>query len=298
MLLANLATAYEMAGGMNERALDYRQQALAAWPARYAGWDTNLLRIYRKAEQYHLTLLKLRDEEARLQAGRTRMQLDPLFPRVHFVGPSGHYEPGTIAAGQWAEVPFDANLIVMQLLLWLPFDDRLHWLLGELLNASGNVTGAAAMMKEVVNKQQDPSKWDAAAPPELREHYRIVAAEAAVREKLVPLQLDLEKNHSYVFNALLAALAPRGTGLGAGDLIQEASWPAMIIHSEEKRLANERRRNTQASADPGPATPSTSPSTSQSWVPNWRQLGVGFGAGVLVALLLSMQMRQLGRAKG
>jgi hypothetical protein len=299
MLLANLATAYEMAGGMNERAIDYRQQALAAWPAMYPGWDTAQVRFYRKAEQYHLLLLTLRDEEARQQAGRTRLQLDRLFPRVQFVGPSGHYEAGTIAPAQWAEVPFDANLLVMQLLLWMPFDDRLHWLMGELLNASGNVSGAAAMMKEIVNRQQDPSKWDAAAPPELREHYRIVSAEAAAREQFVPVQLNLERNDFYVFDMLRAALAPRGMGLGAGDLIQEASWPAMIIHTEEqRRRAEEQKRKGQATPEPERTTAALSPSTTQSWVPNWRQLGVGFGAGVLVTLLLSMQMRQLGKTKG
>jgi hypothetical protein len=299
MLLANLAAAYEMAGGMNDRAMIYRQLALEAWPTMYPGWDTAQVRFTRKAEQYQLTLLKLRDEETRGQPARNRLHLDGLFPRVQFVGPGGHFEAGTIAPAQWAEVPMDANLVVMQLLLWMPFDDRLHWLLGELLNASGDVVGAAAMMKEVVNKAQDPSKWDAAAPRELREHYDIVATEAAAHEQFVAVEASLKQSDPYVYLMIRAGLAPRGMGLGAGDLIQEACWPAMVVYTEDlKRKVEDQKRRQQAvqQADSPAAGPSSS--ASEGWVPNWRQLGVGFGAGVLVTLLLSMQMRQLNRAKG
>ena len=50
MLLANLATAYELQG-IPERAISYRQQALAAWPAVWAGWDSYRLHFSRKAEK-------------------------------------------------------------------------------------------------------------------------------------------------------------------------------------------------------------------------------------------------------
>jgi hypothetical protein len=286
MLRANLATAYELAG-QPERAVGYRQLALASWPTTYPGWDSVQLRFYRKAEQYHLTLLQLRQEEARLDPSRTRLQLDRLFPRVRFVGANGEYEVGGIAPAQWVEIPADASVVVMQLLLWLPFDDRLHWLLGELLNASGDVVGAAAMMKPVLYKPQDPAKpddvrkWDAGAPPELREHYRLLAAEAAAREKFAEevKRLEVQDPNLNLNLTLLCALAPRGMGLGAGDLLQEASWPALLVKPPE------------VVAPPAPSPPA-------AWVPNWRQIAVGFGAGAVVALLLGMQFRQMGRSRG
>jgi hypothetical protein len=289
MLRANLATAYELAGGMGDRALAYRQLALSSWPASYPGWDSMQLNFYRKAEQYHLTLLQLREEEARRQSKRNRLQLDNLFPRVQFVGASGEYEAGGIAPAQWTEVPGDATSLVMQLLLWLPFDDPLHWLLGELLNANGDVVGAAAIMKEVVNKAQDPAKWDAAAPPELREHYRIVSAAASSKENYFKGLY----NDPFLHLELLAAVAPRPGGMGAGDLLREASWPALAIASDEQT------RRTRAAGRPADSQAATdaAPPTSSSWVPNWRQLGVGFGAGVVVTLLLGMQLRQTGRPK-
>jgi hypothetical protein len=285
MLRANLATAYELAG-VPDRALLYRQLALSSWPVTYPGWDTLQVNFYRKAEQLHLTLLQLRQEEARQQPNRGGLQLDKLFPRVQFVGPRGRYEAGTIAPAQWCEIPNDAAGLVMQLLLWMPFDDRLLWMLGELLNANGDVIGAAAMMKPVVNKPQDPKqpKWEAGAPPELREHYRIVseAAEAWQKEN----DAIMATGDPYLKLKLLCALAPRGMGLGAGDLIQEASWPAIVKVSEPP-----------PPKDDGPGAKPTAP-TSTGWMPDWRTLGVGFAAGAVVALLLGYQVRQSRQAKG
>src|SRR5262249_31012316 len=160
----------------------------SSWPVTYAGWDTFQVNFYRKAEQLHLKLLQVRKEEARGQSRQAGSQPDNLFPRVQFVGPQGQYEAGGLAPAPWCELPRDAVSLVMQLLLWTPFDDRLLWLLGELLNANGDVTGAEAMMSPVVNRPpQNPTdrKWEAAAPAELREHYRIVAAAAAAKAKYI-----------------------------------------------------------------------------------------------------------------
>jgi hypothetical protein len=292
LLLANLATAHELSGAP-DLAVRYRERALAAWPAIHAGWDTAQLNFYRKAEVYHLRLLQLRQDEAREQPARGgQIQLDKLFPRVRFVGPSGQYEAGGIAPAQWGEIPSDASSLVMQLLLWLPFDDRLHWLLGELLNASGDVTGAAEMMKPVVEKPVDPAKpWGSGAPPELRAHYRAVSEAAAAREKL--RQELLQLNDPFLNLKLLCAVAPRGLGLGAGDLMQEASWVAVATETVAKANVSPPKP-----APPPPPAPVAPAAGTESWVPNWRQLGVGFGAGALVALLLSMQFRQMGRTRG
>jgi tetratricopeptide (TPR) repeat protein len=286
MLRANLATAYELAG-VPDRALLYRQLALSSWPATYPGWDTVQVNFYRKAEQMHLTLLQLRQEDARRQANRSALRLDNLFPKVQFIGPGGQYEAGTIAPAQWSEIPNDAGGLVEQLLLWMPFDARLQWMLGELLNANGDVSGAAAMMKLVVNMNSDPTqaKWDTGAPPELREHYRIVSDAAEARQKVSAALMAA--GDQYLNLKLLCALAPRGMGLGAGDLIQEASWPAIVAISEPPAP----KADTQQIAPP-------SSTTSAGWLPNWRALLVGFGAGAVVAWLLGYQIRQARLTKG
>lgn len=285
MLRANLATAYELAG-IPDRALLYRQLALSSWPTTYPGWDSLQVTFYRKAEQLHLTLLQLRQEAARQRPNRSGLQLDKLFPRVQFVGAGGEYEAGGIAPAQMCEIPYDANGLVMQLLLWMPFDDGLHWLLGELMNATGDVSAAAAIMKPVVYKQGgDPKKWEAGAPPELREHYRIVAEAAAARQKVN--QAVLAVGDRYLNLKLLCALAPRGMGLGAGDLMREASWPAIVIVSEPPPPKGEAKS----------AAGTTTAPTSTGWMPEWRTLIVGFAAGAVVAWLLGYQVRQARKVK-
>jgi tetratricopeptide (TPR) repeat protein len=285
MLRANLATAYELAG-IPDRALLYRQLALSSWPTAYPGWDRVQVNFYRKAEQLHLTLLQLRQEAARQRPNQSGLKLDKLFPRVQFVGPHGAYEAGTISPAQWCEIPYDAGNLVMQLLLWMPFDDGLHWMLGELLNANGDVAAAAAMMKPVVNKQgQDPKKWEAGAPPELREHYRIVAEAAEARQKANAAVLA--EGDSYFNLKLLCVLSPRGMGLGAGDLVGEASWPAIVKATESQQPPSPK---TDAQATP-PSPPPT------GWLPDWRTLAVGFAAGAVVAWLLGYQVRQARKVK-
>jgi hypothetical protein len=290
MLRANLAAAYEQAG-IPERAISYRQQALLDWPTMYPGWDSFQLNFYRKAEKLQLTLAQLRQEEARLQPNRGGLRLDNLFPRVQFVGPDGKYEVGGIAPAQWGELPSDATPLLEQLVLWSPFDERLQWLLAEVLNANGNPVAAAIMLKPLVNKQQDPAKWSSVAPPELREHYRALAhcpdfSEAYKNQYRADPTLPAQ---------LLCALAPRPGGLGAADLIREAGWPAWAMRYGAP--IDPAGGPPRATGGDTTATDTATPS-SASWVPNWRQLGVGFGAGVLVTLLLSMQLKQAGRPKG
>jgi hypothetical protein len=99
------------------------------WP-RY-----NFLRTVAK---YEYRLVSLR---------RTRKAgLDPIFASksgvpVHFVGPSGRYEAGKLDPREMEKLPGhslkEAILIVEQLLIWMPLDERLYWLLGELVNADG-----------------------------------------------------------------------------------------------------------------------------------------------------------------
>ncbi len=94
---------------------------------------------------YLLRLLHQRQRETRRGSFReTEAGLDDLFG-VRYVGESGQFEPGTLAAEQKAKLPVDALAVVQQLLLWLPSDRRLYWQLGELYNAQGDLRRAEAI---------------------------------------------------------------------------------------------------------------------------------------------------------
>src|SRR5205823_11097654 len=84
---------------------------------------------------------------------------------VQFVGDEGGYQAGQIAAAQKVKLPDDAIAIVQQLLLWLPHDARLQWLLAELYNAAGDPGSALTLLNECVEAMRFH-------PALLREHQR------------------------------------------------------------------------------------------------------------------------------
>src|SRR5262249_39564363 len=67
-------------------------------------------------------------------------------PPVRFVNDKGEYQPGVIAASEKAKLPPDAIATVQQLLLWVPTDTRLLWLLGELYAANGDLEAALKIL--------------------------------------------------------------------------------------------------------------------------------------------------------
>jgi tetratricopeptide (TPR) repeat protein len=181
MVLANLATAHQLAGRL-DRALGYLEQVDAVWPERWPGLSTAQLKWYRLAEKYQLRLVRSR-LRANLsgfgKGGSSAEQLDTLFVTdagpVQFRGESGGYQAGTLAASERAKLPPQAVALVQQLLVWLPGaapgmeDTRLYWLLGELYNADGDVTAASQILEKCVWSH----RFDA---PLLREHRQIVQA--------------------------------------------------------------------------------------------------------------------------
>ena len=118
------------------------------------------------------TLAKLRMAE-RARSARAPLTIDELF-NVRFSGPNGEYEAGKIDPAELAKLPPDAIATVQQLLLWLPDDSRLYWLLGELYNARGDVDSAFAIFDECINR------FDA---PELRRHRQVLRDAIANRPK-------------------------------------------------------------------------------------------------------------------
>jgi tetratricopeptide (TPR) repeat protein len=189
LILSNLASA--LSGQEPALALDYLGQAIDVWPAswdkvpkevepllREMGWvksarssARNSLAWFHRAETFHHKLLKLRARE-RPAAGKKASvpeQLDDLFG-VRFVGESGVYEAGKLAAKEKAKLPADALAIVQQLLVWLPDDARLYWLLGEIYNGLGDVTAA----RQIFDSGELAGLNGRFRPRELREHLTIL----------------------------------------------------------------------------------------------------------------------------
>jgi tetratricopeptide (TPR) repeat protein len=168
MVLANLALAYQMVGTL-ERAIGYERLALEAWPETQPGFTAEQLRWYRRAEKFYYLLLLHRNRELEQRTPVEEKTVDPLFEGVDFARPNEEYAAGKIASRQWAELPGDAVALVEQLIFWLPFDNRLYWLLGEVLNARGDVRSASEIFGDLVdpNKRKEQSRV-------LRQHWRVV----------------------------------------------------------------------------------------------------------------------------
>jgi tetratricopeptide (TPR) repeat protein len=273
LILANLASAYH---GLDliSRAIAFQEQALAAWPSVWAGWTGEKVRFYRMAERYYLKLLRLRERDQPREGGRPAavQTVDALFPRVRFVGPDGRYQAGELAPAHADELPPYAYTVVLQLVLWQPFDDRLYWLLGELLNAGGEVDIASGILDELVSSR-GLSGWG-----ELVAHRRVLMRSARARAAL--------RSNLDVWNSLSAALMFRGQLLPpvAGPVAYEAVlWQPRLMPSRGDQVLPV---ESSAAAPPGPR-----------WALDWRQLAVGFGAGLAVALLGGLQWREWRRRR-
>lgn len=188
LLLANLGTAYQTAGDL-ELARRYLVGLRADWPRKWSelsreqqdyflkiGWDEERLLWFRRAEEYQLRLVLVRLNEQR-RFKEVPASVDAIFSTegkpLRFIGPSGEYEPGKLADSERAKLPEQnidkAILLVEQLLVWLPEDYRLQWLLAELFNARGDVRTAAGLMEELV-VQKNQGFHD------LRQHRQILRA--------------------------------------------------------------------------------------------------------------------------
>jgi tetratricopeptide (TPR) repeat protein len=176
MVLANLATANEMANRM-DRAISYEEQALSRWPREVDGISPEKLRWYRRVEKYHLTLLKLRYRESAGGSRTPQAQVDALFPGFGVWKEGQEYQAGAVAPEVWAELPGDAVPIVQQLLIWLPQDSYLYWLLGELVNARGDVAQATDILSDLMQRNFAPG-------PIIRQHLRTLREARTAAGKL------------------------------------------------------------------------------------------------------------------
>jgi tetratricopeptide (TPR) repeat protein len=184
MAFANLGTAHQLEGRW-ARALDALQQAKENWPPELPGLTSEQLKWLRRAEDYHLKLVRLRARETLSKptgAAAAAEGVDELFG-VRFAGQAGEFLAGRMPPEEQKKLPPDAVAIVQQLLMWFPADARLYWQLGELLNAQGDLSSAATVFDECVWTR----RYD---PPLLRAHRQIVqqanAAQAPVLGALEP----------------------------------------------------------------------------------------------------------------
>jgi tetratricopeptide (TPR) repeat protein len=172
---ANLGTANVLRGDL-PRARESLEDAVASAP------DDR-----RKVETYHLALIKGR---MRQMSPRGLEPLDDLFG-IRFVGDSGGWEVGKLAASEAKKLP-DGSIqsaaeIVKELLLCHPEDARLHWLLGELANAQGDIRAAHKAMDIAVFNLR-------LSTPELKERRRLLEeAKASLPSMLPVVSLDEEK---------------------------------------------------------------------------------------------------------
>jgi hypothetical protein len=132
-IAANLGTAWQMAGQLDQAALCL-QEAVRLAPGKL-----------QKAEEYQLKLVRFRMQN------KGGQQLDDLFG-VSYLGEDGKYEPGKLAAAQTKKLPETAVAIVQQLALWLPADGPLLWQLAELANIHGDHKIAAAIMEGCITQ--------------------------------------------------------------------------------------------------------------------------------------------------
>ncbi|MFN4260476.1 MAG: hypothetical protein ACK4RK_14375 [Gemmataceae bacterium] len=173
LAFSNMATVYQMLGETRS-AVDMLQMALDVWPTQYPGFTPEQLQWFKRAEEAQLKLLRARLRER----GQPADNVDDLFG-VQFIGESGQYEAGTIAAAEKVKLPPDAEALVQQLILWMPGDTRLYWLLGELLNAQGKIEDAWNVMEDCVYSRRYNS-------PLLKEHRQIVMAARQAQQPSPP----------------------------------------------------------------------------------------------------------------
>jgi tetratricopeptide (TPR) repeat protein len=199
---ANLATLHQLMGN-----LDLAERALER--ARELAPDQDSRRL----EGYQLLLVRQRAGE---RPGR-EPSLDRLFP-IRFVGESGQWEIGKIAAAEAAKISGglpEAKRVVEQLLVWFPTDGRLHWLLGEIANAEGDVRGAFAAMHWAVNDARLSSA-------DLRDHRSRL--KLVVDERIAEQEAKAQADRERLANEMSGAASPP-----AGSALSDMTWRGWLI---------------------------------------------------------------------
>jgi hypothetical protein len=288
LVLAQLATVYDSLG-LLDKAVAHQEKALEAWPAVWPNlslrWGPEQLTWYRRAERYYLELLRLRQQEARTGARGATNTLDNLFTRLRMEDADGRYLVGgprsRLPERLPEDVPPDAREVVAQLMWWLPFDNRLFWLYGEVLNYQGDVADAHAVLDEFF-KVRGTRKIDSRV---LFNHRR------ALRESV-----DAWSNPYTLFYVA----APRAPLAGPdGAAAQEVGMLAAL--QAGGKVARGEVTSLPGEQSAGTATPPNrdrpAPPAGGTWLPDWRTVAVSFAAGLFVMALVQFQWREWSRRR-
>lgn len=276
MVHSNLATAHQMSDRL-ERAADYLEMALKEWPSTRPGLTQAQLSWFYRVEKYYQTLLRARLREARLAPGKVPETLDEIFPGVRFVGSDGQYQAGSIDPVQYARLPADALQVMQQLVIWLPGDERLSWLLAEVLNAYGNVAEAWTILDGLSNRGYSPR--------DLKEH-RQVLKEAV--PALLAWNTTMTKDGGYL--KLLWAVSPRGGAApGSSGIANEIANDAGLFVGMSFI--------PRAPAPKEAVPPPPKPARDTAGLPSVQHVVVSFLAGVALTLLGGMQVREMRRRR-
>jgi hypothetical protein len=127
-IVANLGTAWQLQGDLEQAAAALRQSVKLAPPK------------FQPVEQLHLKLVESRQKQ------KSAQQFDDLFG-VRFGN-----DVGSMPMEERKKLPADAVALAQRLALSLPSDARLLWQLGELANAHGDVRTAAAIFDGCVSE--------------------------------------------------------------------------------------------------------------------------------------------------
>jgi hypothetical protein len=280
LVQANLASAYFLQGDL-DLAIRCQQRALDGWQDVCAPFGR--LVWYRRCEKTFLRLLENRREEAapgRRNVGQ--IDIDPIFPGLRLVGPGpkGEYQAGGLASSVNDRIPADAYETMLQLVLWYPQDMRLYWLLGELLNAGGQVPVAYEILEEL-NKNIQVFK-------DLNVHFRVLRSAAEIFKQLkletLPGQAMLAGFFNFIPNG---GLTPPGIGVAAQGVGVAAL--AEMARLQEQQPGPPPGVMGDADGQPNAAGP-TMPF-------NWRHVAVSFGFGFLVAALIGFQWQEWRRRR-
>ena len=150
MVQANLASAYFLTGDL-QMAARTQGRVLAAWPTAWAGWTEEQRLFNRECESVLLRLFEKRLEEANRVPKVSEFEIDPIFPRLRYVGPEGTYVAGGLSVAMRDRLPANGGSIVFQLCKWYPGDRRLYWQFGEILNVYGQIEQAGGIFDELVD---------------------------------------------------------------------------------------------------------------------------------------------------
>ncbi|MFO0845870.1 MAG: hypothetical protein U0797_26390 [Gemmataceae bacterium] len=278
LIQSNLAAAYFLSGEP-AMAVRYQVKALESWPEAFFAWDEGQRQRYRSCELALLRLYSARADEARRGPARDNLEVDPVFPGVRYVGPSGAFEAGSLAPEMSDRLPGNAVDVLTQLAVWFPTDMRLYWQLGQLLGAVGSIDQARGVAVELVEAgmgrtfkglpQQRRALLDAAGG------YKALfdSTSAASRGQLLATLQLLPR----------PLFAPPGIGDAAYAAGCAAAVPAAIYASQPSIP----QFDSPPGGDPGPTAP----------VFNFVHMAVSFGFGLLVAALAGLQFQEWRRRR-